>query len=110
MALQAILTTANSALLANASRVAAIADNVANVNTAGFKPKEVRTITLATEQTSRTNFTPGGVQTVVTEENGPVELVSEFTRLIQSEAAFSASVKLIETSEELQRELLDIKA
>ena len=110
MAIAAILTTANSALLANASRVGAIADNVANVNTAGFKPKEVRTTTLATEQTSRTTFTPGGVQTVVIEENGPVELVSEFANLIQSKAAFSASVELLRTGEELQRELLDIKA
>ena len=72
--------------------------------------KEVRTTTLATEQTSRTSFTPGGVQTIVIEENGPVELVSELTNLIQSKAAFSASAELLRTGQELQRELLDIKA
>lgn len=109
MAIQSILTTANSALLANASRVAATADNVANVSTTGFKPRDVRTTTLATEQTSRTNFTPGGVQAVVIEEDGPVELVSQLTRLIQSEAAFSASAELLRTGDELAREIVDIK-
>ena len=110
MALQEILTTANSGLQANASRVGAIADNVVNVNTTGFKPKDVRTSTLATEQTSRTNFTPGGVQAVVIQEEGAVDLVSQFTRLIQSEAAFSASAELLRAADELQRELVDIKA
>jgi len=110
MALQAILTTANSGLQANASRVGAIADNVVNLNTPGFKPKDVRTTTLATEQTSNTNFSPGGVQAVVIQEEGAVNLVSQFMRLIQSEAAFSASVELLRTADELQRELVDIKA
>lgn len=104
-----VLTTANSGLLASASRVGAIADNVVNVNTSGFRPKDVRTTTLATEQTSRTSFTPGGVQTAVIEENGPVELVSQFTRLIESKAAFSASAELLRTADELQREVVNIK-
>jgi flagellar basal-body rod protein FlgC len=110
MALQAILTTANSGLQANASRVSAIANNIINVNTPGFKTKDVRTTTLATEQTSRTNFTPGGIQAAVIQEEGPVNLVSQFTRLIQSEAAFSASAELLRTADELQRELVYIKA
>ncbi len=106
----AILTTANSALLANASRVAAIADNVVNVRTPGFKPKDVRTTTLATEQSSGNAFAPGGVQTVVIEDSGPVDLVTQFTRLIESKAAFSASAELLRTGEELHREIVDIKA
>jgi len=110
MAIPTILSTANSGLLANASRVAAVADNVANVSTSDFKPKDVKTTTLATEQTSQTNFTPGGVRAMVLEESGPVDLVTQFTRLIQSKAAFSASAEVLRTGDELARELVDIKA
>ena len=108
--LQAILSTANSALLANASRVSAIADNIVNANTPGFKSKDVRTKTLATEQTSRTSFTPGGVQTVLVEDAGSVELASQLIRLIQTEAAYSASAALIRAGDELHRETVDIRA
>ncbi len=40
-----------------------IADNISNVNTIGYKGVSARFSTLVTQQASRTNYTPGGVQT-----------------------------------------------
>ncbi|MFQ6016752.1 MAG: flagellar hook-basal body complex protein, partial [Kiloniellaceae bacterium] len=39
-----------------------IADNISNVNTIGYKGTSARFATLVTQQASRTNYTPGGVQ------------------------------------------------
>ncbi len=40
-----------------------IADNISNINTVGYKGVVARFSTLVTQQASRTNYTPGGVQT-----------------------------------------------
>ena len=64
MTIAGVTASAVSALTANATRVAAVADNVANVGTVGFKATDVRTTTLVTGQGAGGGFAAGGVQTV----------------------------------------------
>ena len=64
MTIAGVTASAVSALTPNATRVAAVADNVANVGTVGFKATDVRTTTLVTGQGAGGGFAAGGVQTV----------------------------------------------
>ena len=103
------MSSAVSALNANASKVGATADNIVNLTTAGYVAKDVRTSTLVTEQTSGTEYTPGGVQFSI-HEQGQVDLAHEYTNLIQAKVAYSFNVQTIEVAEEMSDALLDIKA
>lgn len=60
--LNGILHSAVSGLSASAQRVAAAADNIANVSTTGYKRSEVSSQTLSTRQ-SGAAYSAGGVQT-----------------------------------------------
>src|SRR3546814_499793 len=51
-----------SGLNANSQALGAIADNITNVNTIGYKATEVRFQTLVTAQAGLNNYAPGGVQ------------------------------------------------
>ena len=51
-----------SGLNANSQALGAIADNITNVNTIGYKSTEVRFQTLVTSQAGLNNYSPGGVQ------------------------------------------------
>lgn len=51
-----------SGLNANSQALGAIADNITNINTIGYKSTEVRFQTLVTAQASANNYSPGGVQ------------------------------------------------
>ena len=51
-----------SGLNANSQALGAIADNITNVNTIGYKSTEVRFQTLVTAQAGLNNYAPGGVQ------------------------------------------------
>ena len=51
-----------SGLNANSQALGAIADNITNVNTIGYKSTEVRFQTLVTAQAGLNNYSPGGVQ------------------------------------------------
>jgi len=51
-----------SGLNANSQALGAIADNITNINTIGYKSTEVRFQTLVTAQASLNNYSPGGVQ------------------------------------------------
>lgn len=52
-----------SGIGANSVAFGAIADNISNQNTVGFKATDVRFKTLVTQQATLTSFSPGGVQT-----------------------------------------------
>lgn len=56
------ISSAVSALLYNASRLGAVADNVANVDTAGYKPVEVEASSLVTPNRGRSGYAAGGVR------------------------------------------------
>lgn len=62
MSLFGALSSGVSGLGAHSSALGAISDNVANVNTVGYKSTEVKFQTLVTAQVSTTQYSPGGVQ------------------------------------------------
>jgi len=62
MSLFGALSSGVSGLSAQSSAMGAIADNVTNVNTIGYKSTDVQFQTLVTAQVSSTKYSPGGVQ------------------------------------------------
>ncbi len=62
MSLFGALSSGVSGLSAQSSALGAIADNVTNVNTIGYKSTDVQFQTLVTAQVSSTKYSPGGVQ------------------------------------------------
>ena len=62
MSLYGALFSGVSGLQAQSSAMGAIADNVTNVNTAGYKSTQVNFQTLVTKQASLTKYSAGGVQ------------------------------------------------
>lgn len=62
MSLFGALFSGVSGLQSQSSAMGAIADNVTNVNTIGYKGTQVNFKTLVTAQTSLTQYSPGGVQ------------------------------------------------
>lgn len=62
MSLFGALFSGVSGLQAQSSAMGAIADNVTNVNTIGYKATQVNFKTLVTSQVSLTQYSPGGVQ------------------------------------------------
>ena len=61
MTLFAGLKVSTLGLKAQGTKMSAISDNIANVNTVGYKRTEVQFSTLVTERIRETRFTPGGV-------------------------------------------------
>ena len=62
MSLFGAMNSGVSGLAAQSSAMGAIADNVTNVNTIGYKNTDVQFQTLITAQVSSTKYSPGGVQ------------------------------------------------
>ncbi len=105
MSISSILSTAVSSLLANSSRVATGAHNIANVNTDGY---------LAQESTS-----PGvivgqafGSSVVQVEAMDPsdVNIGKEFADMMVAKAAYEASAMIVKRADEMLKEATDIKA
>ncbi len=109
MTISGVTASAVSALTANAARVAAVDDNVANVGTVAFKAIEVRTTTLVTRQGAGGGFAAGGVQTVALEQSN-VDLAGEFANLVQARVAYGFAVAVLRTADEMLSALLDIRA
>lgn len=68
MSISGALTSGVSGLQVNSSALGAIADNISNSNTIGYKRTESRFSTLVTQQVSGTQYSPGGVQDNVQRE------------------------------------------
>ncbi len=109
MTVSGVTASAVSALTANAARVAAVADNVANGGTVGFKATQVRTTTVVTRQGAGGGFAAGAVQIVALEQSN-VDLAGEFANLIQARVAYGFAVAVLRTAEEMFRALIDIRA
>jgi flagellar hook protein FlgE len=62
MSLYGALYSGVSGLSSESSAMGAIADNITNVNTVGYKGTDVNFQTLVTQQVSLTQYSPGGVQ------------------------------------------------
>ena len=67
MSLFGALYSGVSGLQSQSSAMGAIADNITNVNTVGYKNTELNFKTLVTSQVSLTQYSPGGVQSTPTQ-------------------------------------------
>jgi flagellar hook protein FlgE len=88
-----------SGLQAHNVMFAATANNIANVNTEGYKPQQVNVAAAPT----------GGVDVVsISEGEGPVNLVKEIPASITHEVAYTALARVIETDQQLSGALIDM--
>lgn len=62
MSLYGALYSGVSGLSSESSAMGAIADNITNINTVGYKATDVNFSTLVTQQVSLTEYSPGGVE------------------------------------------------
>ena len=113
MALENAISAAVSGLRANAERVHAVADNVANVSTPGYVARDVITASVVTRNNGTYAGTGGGVRTfsrpanpvpVSLQETQTVDLAVEFSHLIEARTAYGAAADLIRTESEMLRE------
>ena len=105
MQISSALSSAVSGLAANAAGVQAVAENVANANTPGYRAVRVRTSSVVTGAAP----SAGGVQ-VTRVRQGEVNLVREFTRLIQAEISYTANAQVVRTADDLTHRLIDVVA
>ncbi len=76
MSIFGALKSGISGLTAQSSAMGAISDNITNVNTVGYKGTDTQFSTLVTKQTSSSLYSPGGVQSVPTQEISKQGLLS----------------------------------
>jgi flagellar hook protein FlgE len=81
MSLTGALFTGVTGLNAQSQQMAAISDNLANINTTGYKRVESRFSTLVTDGSSANTFSPGGVRA------NPTTLVRQQGLVSTSESA-----------------------
>jgi flagellar basal-body rod protein FlgC len=95
-----ISNVSNSALQAFSTSQQITANNIANVNTDGFK---------ASRATFQENGA-SGVTASATSMEDTVDLSREVTNLISNTQGFKANIKVIKAADEMTKELLNIKA
>ena len=98
--MNSVNSIANSALQAFSSRHQVTANNIANVNTDGFKP-------------SRASFQEnknGGVSSSVSGAQDTVDISREAVTLMSDSNGFKAGISVLKTADDMTRELLKIKA
>ncbi|NQV82316.1 MAG: hypothetical protein HQ494_00730 [Rhodospirillales bacterium] len=110
MAIERVLTTAVSGLKANAKKAQVSATNIVNQSTAGYRAVGFQTVSRNAGTFAGSNGNGSGVVAELIAGDQPVDVALEFTRLIEAEAAYKASAAVIRTSEDLQRQAIDIKA
>lgn len=114
--------TALSGLQAYSTRVANNANNIANVNTEGFKkdrvilsaqpPQGVRATVEEVNAPSPavTEMTDQGSEMVKQSNESNVDLGEEIPDLVVNQHSYSANLKTIETTNQMMQSLLDLKA
>lgn len=91
MSLYGAMSSGVSGLSAQSSAMAAIADNISNVNTVGYKNAHVDFETLVTKQATQTQYSAGGVQSrpyVTADMQGVVQSSSTDTHIAISGDGF----------------------
>ncbi|MGO7673046.1 flagellar basal body protein [Rhizobium ruizarguesonis] len=99
MSISGIASTALSGMLAQTTKIGAIANNVANISTSGY----------ARLNTSFTSVEPSGAQAVVSQIDQPVYPVTELTDLIEAEQSYKANAVAFETGADMWEMLMSIK-
>jgi flagellar hook protein FlgE len=64
MSINSAMLSGVSGLIANSSALAAISDNIANVNTVGYKRTQANFSTLVTSQSKNSTYSAGGVKSL----------------------------------------------
>jgi flagellar hook protein FlgE len=93
-----ILGITATALAAYGVRQAVTADNIANLNTAGFKASSV------VMQVNR----GGGVFAGVTQGADSVDISKEATFMLDSAGGYNANLKAVKVADNMTKELLDM--
>ena len=91
MSINSALLAGVSGLLANASKLAAISDNIANTNTTAYKRNQVDFSTLVTSQAVKGEYSAGGVQGInrsFVSQQGLIQSASSTTDLAISGDGF----------------------
>jgi flagellar hook protein FlgE len=91
------LTTAVSALLAQQTNVAVIADNIANSRTPDYAPKQANLVS------TDPGVTVGSIARAPLPE---VDIAHEFVGLMMARTAYEAALKVVSTSERMNGDLL----
>lgn len=99
MSISGIANTALSGMLAQTTRVSAIANNVANVSTPGYQALDTRLHSLSAN----------GVQAIVSRTDGEVDPATELTDLLEAEQSFAANASVFETGADMWDVLMSIK-
>jgi flagellar hook protein FlgE len=77
------------------------ADNTANMDTEGYRQRNVRTETDAT----------GGVRTTVTQADQPgVDLAEQAVNQVTATVTYAANARVLQSQTEMERALLDVRA
>lgn len=99
MSLVKALNIAESALEANTTQMEVIAENIANVDTPNYQKQSV----ILSESLG------GGVEvSQIVESDEPVSLEEEMTDMIRVQRAYQASMKVIETVDEMLETALEM--
>src|SRR6266478_3333483 len=97
MSINSALLAGVSGLIANSSALAAISDNIANVNTTGYKRNQVNFTNLVTSQAVAGRYSAGGVQGTTHQyvsQQGLIQSASSTTDLaISGDGFFVVSTK-----------------
>lgn len=113
MAIQNVLSTAVSGLYAQSARAAGVAHNIANLNTEGFNPVEISTVSIQAGDSG------AGVSARRREadgeasddgEGGDTELAREFVKLIEIEIAYKANAEVLRAAEKTLGRAVDLVA
>ena len=94
------VATAWSAFTSSGVKQAVTANNIANVSTPGFKASSVST----QEEKG------GGVRAVVAKGPDTVDISKEAVNLLANRTDFTANLKVLKTSDDMTKKLLDIFA
>ena len=92
------LSTALSGMLAQQTRLAVSASNIANASTPDYRA----------QRTELTAGPAGGVTTTVVASDGDVDFGSEMVETIEASLSFSANAKVFETGADLWDVLMSI--
>ena len=113
MAIQNVLSTAVSGLLAQSFRTAETANNIVNVDTAGFKSAEVLTISVQAGDRGAgvlARRRESDAQNAGDGKGGGTDLARQFANLIETEIAYKANALIVRTAEQTLGRLLDTMA
>lgn len=109
LSLDSALRASASALEAHSTKVDVAANNVANVNTSGFKPSRVH-LEDQTPNGVRASVEPSAGRKGAVPDDSGVDLAQEHVSLVEARAGFGASVAALRTESALLGTLVDALA